>query len=54
MLVGLYFMVRERLVAVDDREQVRAVAEREDVKGQRKASQEGEYEFHVREENKLH
>ena len=54
MLTGLYFMVRERLVAVDDREQVRAVGEEDDDRGDERREEEEFDEFHVREENKLH
>ena len=36
----------EKLEAVDDVQQVRAVSQGEDVQGQRKASEEGEEEFH--------
>ena len=45
-------MVWGRLVVVQDVEQAWAIGQSEDVKGQRKASEEGEEEFHGRWEDK--
>ena len=42
-------MVWVRLVVVQNVEQARPIGQGENVKGQRKASEEGEEEFHVRE-----
>jgi ribosomal 30S subunit maturation factor RimM len=38
-----------KLEAVDDVQQARAISQSEEVQSQRKASEEGEEEFHVRE-----
>jgi hypothetical protein len=38
-----------RLKAVDNVQEARAIGQSKDVEGQRKASEEGEDEFHVRE-----